>query len=89
MRLIKSSALVAALCVVASSSAFADEKDTAAACQSAATQVNTALSGAQTNDAARKEKNLGFQACNQGFYHVGMVHYAKAMELMGSKLAAN
>lgn len=88
MRFIKSSALVAALCVVGASGAYAGEKDTAAACQAAASQVNTTLASAQ-NDAARKERNLGAQACNSGFYQVGLLHYSKAMELMGSKLAAN
>ena len=34
-------------------------------------------------DEARREDKLAFQACNAGFYHQGMVHYAKALELLG------
>ena len=39
----------------------------------------------QNADEARHKGKLGFQACNAGFYHQGMVHYAKAMELLGLK----
>lgn len=84
MRLITSSALVAVLSVACASAAFANEKDSPAACMAAGTQVTAALSS-QQNDAARHEQRLGLQACNSGFYHVGMVHYAKAMELLGLK----
>lgn len=86
MRFIKSTILALTLCAVAGV-AIANEKDTSATCVAAAGQVATALNGAQSSDAARKEKRLGLEACNAGFYHQGMVHYARAMELLGGKLA--
>jgi hypothetical protein len=86
MRFTKSSAFALALCVVGASAAFANEKDTQASCMAAGSEVSTALNGsAQNADEARHEKKLGFEACNAGFYHQGMVHYAKAMELLGLK----
>lgn len=86
MRFTKSSVFALALCVVGTSAALANEKDTQAACMAAGSQVSTALGGAAQNaDEARHEGKLGFQACNAGFYHQGMVHYAKAMELLGLK----
>lgn len=89
MRLIHSSALALALCVGAGA-AYAGEADTAKSCQSAGSQVSQALGSASQNaDAARHEKSLGFQACNAGFYEQGMKHYARAMELLGTKLASS
>jgi len=85
MRFIKSSALVLALCVAGATAPLANEKDTQASCTAAGAQVAQALAGAAQNDQARAEQKLGLQACNARFYHVGMVHYAKAMELLGIK----
>jgi hypothetical protein len=85
MRFTKLSALVVALCVGTAGSALARE-ESAASCASAANQVGTALSSTQNADAA-KEKNLGQQYCHAGYYRQGVDHYAKAMELVGSKLA--
>ena len=28
---------------------------------------------------------MGLEFCNAGYYHQGMAHYAKAMELLGTK----
>ena len=86
MRFITPSAIALAVCVAGASAAVANEKDTSLSCMAAESQISTALSGASQNaDAARHEDKLGFQACNAGFYHQGMVHYAKAMELLGIK----
>lgn len=86
MRFITSSAIALAVCVAGASASFANEKDTSASCMAAESQISTALGGASQNaDAARHEDKLGFEACNAGFYHQGMVHYAKAMELLGIK----
>jgi hypothetical protein len=84
MRLVTTSALVLGLGIVCASAALADEKDTPAACMAANSQVAAALN-AQQNDAARHEQRLAEQACASHFYHVGMVHYARAMELLGIK----
>ena len=90
MRFTKTSVFALALCVVGTSAALANEKDTQASCMAAGSQVSTALSGSPQNaDEARHEKKLGFEACNAGFYHQGMVHYARAIELVGGKLAQN
>jgi hypothetical protein len=86
MRFTKSSVFALALCVVGAPAALANERDTQAACMAAGSEVSSALSGTPQNaDEARHEKKLGFEACNAGFYHVGMVHYARAMELLGLK----
>jgi hypothetical protein len=84
MRLITSSAIAVVLCVAGASASFANEKDNSQSCMAAESQINSALTGsAQNADEARREDKLGFQACNAGFYHQGMVHYAKALELLG------
>ena len=78
--------LALVLCAAGASAALANEKDTQASCLAAGSQVSAALNGASQNaDQARHENQLGFEACNAGFYHQGMVHYAKAMELLGLK----
>jgi hypothetical protein len=84
MRLITSSAIALVVCVAGASASFANEKDNSTSCMAAESQISTALNGsAQNADEARREDKLGFQACNAGFYHQGMVHYAKALELLG------
>ena len=40
---------------------------------------------ATDNDAARQEKKMGLEFCNAGYYHQGMVHYTKALEMLGAK----
>lgn len=69
-----------------STSALVSGNDSAASCASASRQVSQAL-GANPNEAARQEKKTGLEFCNAGYYHQGMSHYAKAMELLGQKLA--
>ena len=88
MRFIKSSALALTLCVAAAASASAAERDSLASCIAAGGQVSAAVNGAQNADAAR-EKRMGTEFCNAGYYRQGMAHYAKAMELVGGKLAQN
>ena len=85
MRFTKLSALAMALCVGAATSAFARE-ESAATCANAQNQVATALSSASNADAA-KEQRLGQQFCHAGYYRQGVDHYAKAMQLLGAKLA--
>jgi hypothetical protein len=91
MRFTKSTATALMLCVAATATAsFANEsQDSAASCVASAKQVSAALGTAssQNSSAARSEKQLGLQFCNAGYYHQGVVHYAKAMELLGQKLA--
>jgi hypothetical protein len=93
MRFVTPTAFVLALSVAStaalasasvSTSALATGQDSAASCAAAAKQVAEAL-GANANDAARQEKKMGLEFCNAGYYHQGMTHYAKAMELLGAK----
>ncbi len=91
MRFTKSTAVALMLCVAATTTAsFANEpQENTALCLASAKQVSAALGAASSQDvsAARSEKQLGLQFCNAGYYHQGVVHYAKAMELLGQKLA--
>ena len=73
-----------ALSLATVSTAALAQDDNAASCVAASKQVNTAL-GATDNDAARQEKKMGLEFCNAGYYHQGMAHYAKALELLGQK----
>jgi hypothetical protein len=66
-----------------STAAFAQD-DSAATCAAAGQQVSTAL-GSADNDAARQEKKMGLEFCNAGYYHRGMEHYTKALEILGAK----
>ena len=86
MRFIKSSALALTLCAAAAAPAFA--ADSQASCVAAGGQVSAAVKSTQNADAMR-EKRLGMEFCNAGYFRQGMAHYAKAMELVGSKLAQN
>lgn len=88
MRFIKSSALALTLGIAAAASASAAEKDSLASCIAAGGQVSAAVNGAQNADATR-EKRMGTEFCNAGYYRQGMAHYAKAMALVGGKLAQN
>jgi hypothetical protein len=88
MRFIKSSALALTVCAAAAVPAFAAEQATQASCVTAGGQVSAAVKGAQNADAAR-EKRLGMEFCNAGYFRQGMAHYARAMELAGGKLARN
>jgi|GEM_PF-2356833 len=91
MRFTKSTAIALMLCVTGTATAsFASEpQENMASCFASAKQVSAAIGAASSSDvsAARSEKQLGMQFCNAGFYHQGVVHYAKAMELLGQKLA--
>ena len=85
MRFTKSTAFVMALGLAAvSTAAFATENT--ATCTAADRQISAALSSnAQNADQARAEQKRGMEFCNAGLYHNGMVHYAKALELLGVK----
>ena len=91
MRFTKSTAVALMLCVAGTATAsFAGEaQENMASCFASAKQVSAAIGAAGSQDVsgARSEKQLGLQFCNAGFYHQGVVHYAKAMELLGQKLA--
>jgi hypothetical protein len=65
-------------------SPIAGGHDNQASCAAAGKQVSAALES-NPNDAARQEKKMGLEFCNDGYYHQGMVHYARAMELLGVK----
>jgi hypothetical protein len=85
MRFTKSTSLAIALAITAvSSAAFAADQDSQATCTITEKQVSSAP-GIQDNDAARQEKKMGLEFCNAGYYHQGMVHYAKALEMLGVK----
>lgn len=87
MHLNKPTAFVLALALAASSTAaLASNSEDTGSCIAANKQVTEALRSAQQNaDAARQEKKTALEFCNAGYYHQGMVHYAKAMELLGMK----
>ena len=82
MRTSTAFALALSLATV-STAAFAQDEN-AATCATAGKQVNAALSN-NDNDAARQEKKMGLEFCNAGYYHKGMEHYTKALELLGAK----
>jgi hypothetical protein len=69
-----------------STAALSNGPNNAASCAAASRQVTEAL-GSNANDAARQEKKMGLEFCNAGYFHQGVSHYAKAMELVGQKLA--
>jgi anthranilate phosphoribosyltransferase len=79
-----STAFVLALSLATVSTAAFAQDDSAATCATTGKQVSTAL-GSTDNEAARQEKKTGLEFCNAGYYHQGMAHYAKALELLGVK----
>ena len=77
-------ALVLALGLAGSATAaFADE-DSAITCSTAAHQVTAALANTN-NEAAQQESKMGLEFYRHGYYHKGMVHYSKALDLLGVK----
>ncbi len=66
------------------SSPVAGSHEDQASCAAAGKQVAAALES-NPNVAARQEKKMGLEYCNDGYYHQGMTHYARAMELLGTK----
>ncbi|HVZ91934.1 MAG TPA: hypothetical protein VG843_09795 [Rhizomicrobium sp.] len=68
----------------ASGAALATEQASSASCAEAGSKVAQALAN-QSNDQAQKERRMALEFCNAGYYQRGMVHYAKAMELLGLK----
>ncbi len=88
MRISTPTAFVLALCVAAgSTAALAGDQENSSSCVAAGRQVSAALESSQqaNADAARQEKRMGLEFCNAGFYHQGLVHYAKALEILGAK----
>jgi len=79
-----STAFVLALSLATVSTAALAQDDSPASCVAAGKQVTAAL-GSADNDAARQEKKMGLEFCNAGYYHQGMVHYTKALEILGAK----
>jgi hypothetical protein len=93
MRFVTQASFVLALSVIStaalatasvSTSALVSGQDSAGSCIAAGKQVTAALAS-NANDAARQEKKTGLEFCNAGYFHQGMTHYAKAMELLGAK----
>ena len=85
MRFIKPTLIALAIATAGATTALADQEN-ANTCLAASKQVDAALSGGSQNaGAARDEKQRGMEFCNAGFYHRGMEHYAKALELLGVK----
>ncbi|HTT97629.1 MAG TPA: hypothetical protein VMF58_06230 [Rhizomicrobium sp.] len=80
----KTTSIALALSLVTISTAAFAQDDSPASCAAAGKQVTAALSG-NDNDAARQEKKMGLEFCNAGYYHQGMAHYSKALELLGQK----
>ena len=91
MRFTKFSTIALTLCFAAGATASlaSEPQENMASCLASAKQVSAALGTTASQDvsAARSEKQLGLQFCNAGYYHLGVTHYAKAMELLGQKLA--
>ena len=89
MRLVKYTVSALVLCAAfAATGASADQQqENSSTCVAAAKQISTALdSTAQQNaDEARLEQRRGMEFCNAGLYHMGMVHYTKALELLNAK----
>ncbi len=88
MRYIKYTVSALALCAAfAATQASADDQDSSASCQAAAKQISAALENApqQTADEARREMQKGRDGCNMGLYHLGVQHYAKAMQILNTK----
>ncbi|HWA92637.1 MAG TPA: hypothetical protein VG889_21575 [Rhizomicrobium sp.] len=88
MRFITPVALALTLCAASAVSASAEKVGTLGSCIAAGAQVKAALDTQQNADASR-EKRLGLQFCNAGLYAQGLSHYARAMALVGGKLAQN
>lgn len=68
-----------------STSALVAGQDSQTSCLTAGRQVTEALNANQQNDAARQERKMALEFCNAGYYHQGMAHYARALELLGVK----
>jgi hypothetical protein len=91
MRFMKSTAIALTLFAVAGTTASlaSEPKENMESCLVSLKQVSAALDTASSQSAkeASSERQLGIQFCNAGYYHLGVKHYARAMELLGQKLA--
>ena len=80
-------AAAAAVCIgLGMSAASAQEVASVTSCNTLASQVRDALGGnAQSSnfDAARKERTYGQEYCTNGFYAQGVMHYTRALQLLG------
>ncbi len=90
MKYVKHAAFIAALCVATApmaAYAYAAEPENVTGCLHTAKQVAAAIEAAQqpNAEAARHEQGLGRDFCTNGFFHLGLAHYAKALELAGAK----
>jgi hypothetical protein len=83
MRIVTSTALVLGIGLL-SGSVLATEQASSATCAQAGSKVSQALANRQ-DEQAQNEKRMGLEFCNAGYYRRGMIHYAKAMEILGLK----
>jgi hypothetical protein len=79
-----STVLVLALGLACGATAAFAQEDSAITCTTAAHQVTAALANTN-NEAAQQESKMGLDFCKAGYYHKGMVHYSKALDLLGVK----
>jgi hypothetical protein len=74
--------------VLSAAAAYAqDEEPTSVGCLHMAKQVRDSLrsNAASTNaDKANQERRDGDQACQGGYYKLGLAHYKKALELLSA-----
>jgi hypothetical protein len=87
MRILSLAALgaVAALSI-GTGSAFASTADDAS-CHALDTKVGSVMSGnpSANRDDAQKERDLGRQYCQHGFYKIGSDHLTAALKLLGDQ----
>lgn len=81
MRIAAATAIMLSLGLL-SGAALATEQASSASCAQAGSKVSQALANRQ-NEEAQKERRMALEFCNAGYYERGMIHYAKAMELLG------
>ncbi len=88
MRNVNLAILAACAAAALSIGAANAEEASISTCGSMATQVKTALAGAQQSASyqdAVKEQRYGRDFCNNGLPRNGVQHYAQALKLLGEK----
>ncbi|HEY4113192.1 MAG TPA: hypothetical protein VGM17_03945 [Rhizomicrobium sp.] len=87
MRIMSLAALgaVAALGISAGSALAATADD--ASCHALDTKIGSVMDGSQAGnrDEAQKERSLGRQYCQRGFYKIGSDHLTAALKLLGDQ----
>ncbi len=80
-------ALLCAGVALLSSAAFAEEPDNAIGCLHMSKQVEAAIAASPQSPnlkSATDERKIARDYCLSGFFDVGMRHYAKALDLLGT-----